>query len=185
MWEQEALDEFLPWVSTLIASASEHQHNLCVHSDMVGTESWLTKSRGGRAGKPFLPHLGDQPGLNWISFLSHAILLCNTFSLFLFFSLWDDQSQCCGANLHFEVFYPFCCHCCILDNSPHTWLCLFPLLFLGYKHPSWLWAGFVPAAGPRGCFSLKTSGLCLQLWDAITNQLSWKVVLIKPSIYNL
>lgn len=115
-----------PWLHPLV-SIIEHQHNLCVHSDMVGTESWLTKSRGGRAGKPFLPHLGDQPGLNWMSFLSHAILLCNTFSLFLFFSVWDDQKPALWCHLHFEVFCPFCCRCCILGNYPAYLAMLVPI----------------------------------------------------------
>ena len=150
-----------PWLHLLV-NFIEHQHNLCFHSDTVGTESWLTKSRGGRAGKPFLPHLGDQPGLNWMSFLSHAILLCNIFSLFLFFfQCGMIRSQSCGA-----IYISKCsAHSVVvvsLVTSPHTWLRLFPLLLPGSKASSWLWAGFVHQTGPRAVFSLKTSGLCVQ-----------------------
>lgn len=145
LWERETLEKFspgsLPWLHLLV-SLIEPQHDLRFYY-MVGTESRLTRSRGGRDAKPFPRHLGDQPGLNWMPGLnSHALFLGSTFSL-LFFSKWDDQKPTLWCHLHLEVFCPLCyCFCCTLVTSPYIWMCLFSLHFPTYKASSWLWAGF-------------------------------------------
>lgn len=129
MWEHEALGEFfpgsLPWLHLLLTSA-EHQHNLCFHTSMVGIETGLINSKGGRDEKPFPHHFGDLPWLNWRCFLSHALFFCNVFSSKFFLKAKNAMPSMFRSVLPIFFFAVVLS----LVMSPHICMCWFWLHFL-------------------------------------------------------
>lgn len=134
MWEHETLGEFfpgsLPWLHLLLTSA-EHQHNLCFHTSMVGIETGLINSKGGRDEKPFPHHFGDLPWLNWRCFLSHALFFCNVFSSKFFLKAKNAMPSMFRSVL--PIF--FCCCCSLTCHEPTHLHVLVLITFSSYKHP--------------------------------------------------